>query len=774
MIQEREKERYREMSSDRLTSSPSPQTPQNEDQLKQKRKRTTYTIFGVIIALIASTLVESYFLQAEANTSIANNILILAVFNIIIILLFVLIILITRNLVKVYNERKSKIIGSKFQTKLIIAFLILALVPSILLFAVASKLFSFSIGNWFNLRTEQTLQYSMDIARDYYSEFEDRALSKTKKIEIFIKDRKLYLKSNRENLHTFVQNKTSEYNLAGIIIYDDNLKEIASTIDSRLLPNTKKINHANMIQKSIDGERFTEIKTIQGNNVMVVVVPLTETINNKISIWGYILTLTPAYKNSLGKVEAIKNTYQDYKQQKYLQIPVSANYHITFLLITLLILFSAIWLGFYMARGITVPIQQLAEGTRRIAEGDLTFRIGVRATDEIALLVDSFNTMTKELNESRIGIQQVNQNLKQTNIELDRRRNYIETILDNIGAGVISINKKGQITTFNKAAENILQITDQNIFGSNYKDAFEYSYHEPIRNLIQKMNTQNQNSIEEQIDLRVKGTNINLLINIQVLAGVSKKYRGMVIVFEDLTQLIKAQKIAAWKEVAQGIAHEIKNPLTPIQLNTQRLKKKYYQNRDDFAKVFDESINIITQEVEGMKDLLNEFLRFSRMPAPDPKMTSLHKIIDDILISYSEHEKNIEIKKNFDPDLAELIIDPEQIRRVLINLFENSTDALDEGGTIQIKTKVLDGKKIVRIEFSDNGVGISSADREKLFLPHFTTKRRGTGLGLAIVNRIIIDHNGTINVQDNHPRGTKFIIDLPYSHNPLQFQKSLV
>ena len=248
----------------------------------------------------------------------------------------------------------------------------------------------------------------------------------------------------------------------------------------------------------------------------------------------------------------------------------------------------------------------------------------------------------------------------------------------------------------------------------------------------------------------------------------------MVIVFEDLTQLIKAQKIAAWKEVAQGIAHEIKNPLTPIQLNTQRLKKKYYQNRDDFAKVFDESINIITQEVEGMKDLLNEFLRFSRMPAPDPKMTSLHKIIDDILISYSEHEKNIEIKKTFDPDLAKLIIDPEQIRRVLINLFENSTDALDEGGTIHIRTKVLDGKKIVRIEFSDNGVGISSADREKLFLPHFTTKRRGTGLGLAIVNRIIIDHNGTINVQDNHPRGTKFIIDLPYSHNPLQFQKSLV
>ena len=206
-------ERLPEMSSDPSTNNPPLFSLPTEEQLKQKRKRTTYTIFGVIAALITSTLIESYFLEAKANASIANNILILAVFNIIIILLFVLIVLISRNLIKVYNERKSKIIGSKFQTKLVIAFLILALVPSILLFMVASKLFTFSIGNWFNLRTEQTLQYSMDIARNYYSEFENRALSKTKNIEIFIKNRNLYLKANRESLNTLIQKKVSEYNL---------------------------------------------------------------------------------------------------------------------------------------------------------------------------------------------------------------------------------------------------------------------------------------------------------------------------------------------------------------------------------------------------------------------------------------------------------------------------------------------------------------------------------------------------------------------------------
>jgi two-component system, NtrC family, nitrogen regulation sensor histidine kinase NtrY len=751
------------MPSDPTIDQPSKYIPPTEEQLRDKRRRTTITILGVFIALIGMTVLENHFLQAQSASSFGNNITVLAVFNIILILLFLLIILITRNLVKVYNERKSKIIGSKFQTKLIIAFLILALVPSILLFTVASKLFTFSIGNWFNLQIEQTLQYSMDIARDYYSGLEKRALFKTKNIERFINNQELYLKMKRGRLKTLAQQKVVEYDLTGILIYDSDLKPIVSEIDSSKLSSPMTLNYSELIQKSIGGEGVTEIKTTHGENLMIVVVPLTETVEGKISIWGYILTLNPVFKSSLRKIETIRNTFEDYQQQSFLKLPVSANYYTTFLLITLLVLFSAIWLGFYMARGITVPIQQLAEGVRRITEGDLDFKIGARATDEIAILVDSFNTMTQELNEGRINIQHAHEDLKRTNIELDRRRNYIETILDNIGAGVVSIDKKGSITTFNKAAEKILNLKSENIFGSSYHDAFDFSYYQVIRKLSKSMNAQNKDSIEEQIELRVGENNLTLLVSVQVLRGTSRKYRGLVIVFEDLTHLMKTQKIAAWKEVAQGIAHEIKNPLTPIQLNTQRLKKKYHENREDFDRVFDESIHIITQEVEGMKELLNEFLRFSRMPTPNPRPTSLHKIIDEILISYSEHDKNLKIKKNFDPNLGAVQIDPEQIRRVFINLFENATDAIEEGGRIQINTRIIQKEKIVRIEFSDDGIGISPSDREKLFLPHFTTKKRGTGLGLAIVNRIIVDHNGSIQVKDNYPKGTVFVIDLPYS-----------
>ena len=274
------------MPSDPRTHKPLDYIPQTEKQLRDKRKRTTFTALRVFIALIGMTFLENYFLQAQSTSAIGNNIVVLAVFNIILILIFVLIILIIRNLVKVYNERKSKIIGSKFQTKLIIAFLILALVPSILLFTVASKLFTFSIGNWFNLQIEQTLEYSMDIARSYYSDLEKRALSKTKNIERFINSEQLYLKVKRERLHTLAQDKVIEYDLAGILIYDNELKPIVHKLDSSKLPSQYPLNFSELIKKSLDGEGVIEIQMTHGGSLMIVVVPLTETIDGKISIWA--------------------------------------------------------------------------------------------------------------------------------------------------------------------------------------------------------------------------------------------------------------------------------------------------------------------------------------------------------------------------------------------------------------------------------------------------------------------------------------------------------
>lgn len=713
--------------------------------------------------MISLTGLEVYILGQQTATPVANNIAVIALFNVILILLVVLVILITRNLIKLYNERKSKIIGSKFQTKLIVAFLILVLVPSLLLFSVASKLFSYSIGTWFSLQVEQSLGQSMEVAREYYSLLEKGALRNSKKIEDYITQRQLYRKQNRDLLNEYLALKVPEYQLGGVAIYDNDLKIVVSNLDVSLAADFSQFNSSDLIKKSMGGERVSEIREIGQHLYLAVMSPLTQTVDGEMSIWGYIVSLTQVSGSAIAKIENIGKIFEEYKKQSLLKLPVIANYYTTFLMITLLILFSAIWLGFYMAKGITIPIQQLAEGTRRIAEGDMNFKINVKADDEIGMLVDSFNKMMEDLNESRKKFQGVHEDLKLTNLELERRRNYMETVLQNIGAGVIAIDKKGQITTLNTAARKILKVAHSDLMGSSYKDAFDQTFHQPVRHMIRRMSEESKESLEKQIELRVGESNLTLLVNINVLLDTGKKYLGLVIVFEDLTQLIKAQKIAAWREVAQGIAHEIKNPLTPILLNTQRLLKKFHENKEDFARIFDGSIKIITQEVEGMKELLDQFLRFSSMPTPKPRPTSLSKIIDDVSLLYTDHDKKMTIKKNYDPNLNLINIDAEQFRRVFINLFENAKDAINGEGVIEVSTRLNTREKRVKIEFSDTGVGILPKDRDKLFLPYYSTKKRGTGLGLALVNRIVADHSGAIWAHDNHPKGTVFSIELPYS-----------
>jgi two-component system nitrogen regulation sensor histidine kinase NtrY len=740
-----------------LISKPPAADRNSEDLIGKKRKKTWQIIVAVFFSVILLTRLEDYFLKQGTT----ENITVLALFNVLLILLFVLLILITRNLVKLYNERKSKMIGSKFQTKLIFAFLTLVLVPSLLLFFVASKLFSYSIGNWFSLQVEQSLKQTVEVAGDYYALLEEDAFYKARAVESLINVNELYRKENRALLNQFVSDKFLEHRLQGLIVFDNLLKTVVIKINQTLTTNPRDLDFSDLIKKSVEGEGVSEIRQINGKQVLTVVLPLAQKIGKKVSIWGYVVSLSQIPGTTAIKINKIRKTFEDYQKQSLLKIPVTANYYITFLMITLLILFSAIWLGFYMARGITVPIQQLAEGTRRIAGGDLNVKIAVEANDEISLLVDSFNDMMVELNYSRQEIQKGNEELKFTNIELDSRRNHIETILENIGAGVISINKKGRISTLNKAAVEILNIQNPDIKGRSYRDAFDLSYHDPIRDMIRRLSQDNKDTIEEQIELRVGDSNLTLLVKINALKDPGKKYLGLVIVFEDLTHMIKTQKLAAWREVAQGIAHEIKNPLTPIQLNTQRLRKKFRESKEDFARIFDDSIQIIDQEVEGMKELLEQFLRFSRLPAPNPQPNSLHKIIDNVSALYADINKNTFIKKNFDPNLNQINIDSEQFRRVFINLFDNAKDAIGEEGTIEVKTRLIQEKQIARIEFSDTGVGIPSTERGKLFMPYYTTKKRGTGLGLAIVHRIIVDHDGEIKARDNTPKGTTFIIEVP-------------
>src|SRR3989338_8379174 len=735
----------------------------SDEYIRKKRKRTRWIIFGILLLLIVLTSVEVYIQQSHVSTPIASNIAVLLLVNINIILLSVLVLIVGKNLVKLYLDRKWKIIGARFRTKLVLSFAVLTFVPSLLLFLVASGLLTNSINNWFNQQIENSLKGSLDVAEGYYSGSGKNILLYANMLNELFSEKNMITKDNLQYLKNTVLKKRVIYKVDGILVFDSNLNLIAESIEPVLKDMILNDKLNSLLEKPLSGEDITEIILIDKKNLVVGISPMKitrQTADNQ-EIAGITVVLWFISKDMVNKIGNIVNAFEEYKQLKLLKYPIKLSYEISLLLITLLILFSAIWFGFYLAKGITVPIKELADATKSVAEGNLDFKITAKANDEIGMLVESFNQMTSDLKEGKLAIERANEELKETNIELEQRKGYMETVLENIATGVISVDSRGRVSTINEAASRILSITANKVKGESYKKAFDASYLDPVLAMIKGMNEARRESATGQIQLMVSGRLITLLVNVTVLKDTEGKYLGMVIVFDDLTELIKAQKTAAWKEVARGIAHEIKNPLTPIQLNTQRLKKKFKEGSSDFENVFDESTNVIIKEVEGLKKLVDEFSRFARMPEPNPRPYNLHKIIDDTLVLYKDIRKGIKFLTSYDPKIDIIKADHEQLKRVFINLIENSIDAVNGNGIIEINTSLTKNSKTVRIEVKDNGIGIPDENKDKLFLPYFSTKKKGSGLGLAIANRIVVDHDGIIRIEDNQPRGAKFIIELP-------------
>ena len=729
----------------------------SDEYIRKKKKRTRWIVFGLFLLLIVLTAVEVYIQQSHISTPIASNIAVLLLVNINIILLSVLVLIVAKNLVKLYLDRKWRIIGARFRTKLVLSFAVLTFVPSLLLFLVASGLLTNSINNWFNQQIENSLKGSLDVAEGYYGGSGKNILLYANMLNEFFLEKNMLSKENLQYLKNTVLKKRVDYKVDGILVFDSSLNLIAESIESALKEKMLNDKLNQLLEKALSGEDVTEIILIDKKNLVVGASP----IKYGQGVGGITVVSWFISKDMVSKIENIVNAFEEYKQLKLLKYPIKLSYEITLLLITLLIFFSAIWFGFHLAKGITVPIKELAEATKSVAEGNLDFKITVKANDEIGMLVESFNQMTSDLKDGKLAIEKANEELKETNIELEQRKSYMETVLENIATGVISVDNHGRVSTINEAASKILNIQAKKAKGKSYKKAFDASYLDPVRAMIKGMNEAGKESASGQIQIMVSGRLITLLVNAAALKNTEGKYLGMVIVFDDLTELIKAQKTAAWREVARGIAHEIKNPLTPIQLNTQRLKKKFKEGSSDFTEVFDESTNVIIQEVEGLKTLVDEFSKFARMPEPNPKPYKLHRIIDDTLALYKDIRKGIKFLTSYDPKIDIIKADHEQLKRVFINLIENSIDAVNGNGIIEINTSLTKNSKTVRIEVKDNGIGIPDENKDKLFLPYFSTKKKGSGLGLAIANRIVVDHDGIIRIEDNQPRGAKFIIELP-------------
>src|SRR5450759_541888 len=717
---------------------------------KRRRERIIMIVVGVIA--IAFTLIASRFAQRD-EVSISTNILVYGLTSINVILIILLLFLIVRNVVKLFYERRRGIIGSKLRTKLVAAFVGLSLVPTILLFLFAINFLSYSMEFWFNIRIGDALNRSLEVAQVYYQQMAEQAKYNARQISADITKNRLYERARVDYLKSFIGQRQKNYKAGKVEIYFDFQKEnmfFSDTESSELVPLKLE---PKMLEDIYSGK---EVSTVQPTNI-------GETIFGVVPVFSYAVPtevigrVSVSYtipKGFVDKLRSIADSSEQYGQIKLLKTPIKLNYIITLSIVTLLIIFLATWFGIDLGKAITVPIQDLAEATNRITQGDLDTHIDIEADDEIGLLVKSFNQMTRDLKKSKTG-------LEEANMSLEQRRKYMETVLRNVSAGVISVDRSGIITTINSAAEKMLQIKADKILYQNYRNLIMPEHMALLDEFLQEMKENNESSLEKQLELMLKDRVLTVLVTITTIRDEEGNDSGGVVVFEDLTQLQKAERAAAWREVARRMAHEIKNPLTPVQLSAQRLQRKYGDKLGEEGSVFKECTQTIIDQVEVLKNLVNEFSRYARMPVTTPTLNDLNSVVADSVLLFQDAHKDIVFEFKPAVGLPKLNIDAEQINRVMINLLDNAVAAIKKEWQIKVAVSFEETQRMASVIVADNGAGVPYSDKRKMFEPYFSTKKSGTGLGLAIVRSIIFDHHGQVSVTDNKPTGTIVSFQLP-------------
>lgn len=667
--------------------------------------------------------------------------------------LVVLTLLLSRNLIKAYFEKRHRLFGSGFRTKLIAAFIGFSLVPTVLLAFVASGVINEVMKVWFNNHLEEVLNDSKELATLYHERQESLAVKSAQAIsqEIYRED---FLQPNhRELLMAVMTRKRSELDLSAIEVFSPKLETLARIVDPALPEEVFGVPVGQLVLDALEQGELTSVQVARVGRLIRAAVPVSSNVRSG-GVDGVVVVNTYVPESFVTKMEGITRQHTDFLQIKALENPIKLGAYLFVAMVTVLLLFSATWFGFYVAQGITVPIQKLAEGTEAVARGELNVRVAVNATDEIGTLVDSFNDMTTDLASSKDA-------LMRSNVDADRRRAYMEAVVETIASGVLSIDTRGIVTRFNHSAERILGVGADAVLGSSASDVCKSHQFTLFQEASDRILLDGRESLTIEGQMDVQGKLLTIGLNLSRMRDKGGQDLGFVLVFEDRTELIKAQKTAAWQEVAQRIAHEIKNPLTPIQLSAQRLRKKFFENAPDFQGIFDQSTSVIVSEVGSLKRMVDEFSNFARMPAPHVTRESLHDVIENVAALYRGGHHDVDVTLSLDAAVPPINLDREQMRRVFVNLFDNAIQAMKQKGRIQVSTEMEWKHQRVRITVADEGPGIRQEDQVKLFVPYFSKNRRGSGLGLAIIHRIVTDHNGTIQVANRRPHGARFSIELP-------------
>jgi two-component system nitrogen regulation sensor histidine kinase NtrY len=728
---------------------------------RNRRRRERRIILITLPLIVILTYLESHFLRFGGDLPVAGSIVILALMNINVILLLFLLYLITRNVVKLLFERKRNIFGHRLRTKLVIAFIALSLMPTIILFGLATQFISTSMEYWYSTQVEESLTKSLEVGKRVYEDAINRGVAVGNRLSDLIREKDLLSPAKRAPLRALVQGARENSQLQSLEVVSRQRKLLTRDSTPGLSPVVLRSQVSEVLRRvRQSGEVQNYVMSSAEGDLICTVSPVKDAHDPK-KIKAMVVTATLLPRDLVASMAEISQGFENYQQMKMLKNPIKL-FHLTmFSIVTLLIVFSASWFGFYLARTITVPIQELAEGTRRIAGGDLEVHIDQDTDDEIGTLVNSFNQMTLDLQASQRALEATNEELRQSSEEVERRRRYMETVLRHVAAGVVSVDAEGRVRTINQSAESMLSLKAEKVLQHHYAEFLREDQVEIVNRFIEAHRITRLKTLQRQVRSSMGNRLMTLLVTASVLYDDEGQYLGIVVVLDDLTELEKAQRMAAWREVARRIAHEIKNPLTPIQLSAQRLRRRYLPHLAADGTPFEECTRTIIKQVDELKHLVNEFSNFARMPAANPTPNNLVEIVQEALSLFRDSHPSTRFLFQQQNPLPLLDLDREQMKRVMINLLDNAVAAVNKDGEIEVTVSFDEILKIVRLEVADNGAGIPPEDKIRMFEPYFSTKKRGSGLGLAIVSTIIADHRGFVRVRDNHPKGTIIVIELP-------------
>ncbi len=681
-------------------------------------------------------------------------------------MLVALVFVLARNIVKLVVERRRALPFARFRAKLVAVLLGMTLIPAVLVLLVGSELIRNSVNNWFNAPMDEMLSSANGVAGDYYQEQQRLVTAQAERLVRALGSTDLE-GVDPAYVRRLVEPDVLQERIDLVEVYRAGAPAAGAAAVSRVvdvaapaLPREYSRASADRLAEraAASGAAMEVFEQLPGGGDLIRTALPVRSPGGRIR--GVVIASEYLTGQFAARARGMTEAYEAYQQLRVLRQPLTGVYISFFLMLTLMILVSATWMGLYLAKRITRPVQMLAAAAHEIGAGHLDHRVKAEANDEFGSLIEAFNTMAGDLAANRRRLERSAIELERKHRDVEGRRRYVETILDRIATGVVSVDMGGRIRTWNSAATRLLGI-DARASGLPVSSALTSPELRPLQSLIEEMLGSRGDLRPREIAITREGREYHLAIMSAPLRRDDGTADGLVIVFDDVSPLIRAQKVAAWREVARRLAHEIKNPLTPIQLCAERMRRHFAQAPAATRELVDECTATIVGEVESLKGLVDEFSQFARMPAPRAVPTDLHALLDESLALYRGVVTDVQLRPHFASTVPRVLVDPEQFRRVIINLVDNAIEAMDRRGAIDIETQHDPANNLVRVTVADNGPGIPPAEREKLFLPYYSTKGRGSGLGLAIVRRIVAEHGGSIDVTDNVPRGTRFAIELP-------------